>query len=96
MVALLASRREVYFHELFLPDATRGEIVLSFLSLLELVRLKVLRIGQIDRTGPILCRVTDGFDATGDWKARLMESLLDEKQTPPASPAEAPPPDKVN
>jgi segregation and condensation protein A len=95
MVALLASRREVYFHELFLPDATRGEIILSFLSLLELVRLKVLRIGQLDRSGPILCRVTDGFDTSGDWKAHLMESLLDGKQ-PPESQEPDPPPEKVN
>jgi segregation and condensation protein A len=96
MVALLASRREVYFHELFLPDATRGEIVLSFLSLLELVRLKVLRIGQVDRAGPILCRVSEGFDVTGDWKARLMESLLDDRRAPPASQEEGPPPQKFN
>ncbi len=95
MVALLTSRREVYFHELFLPDATRGEIILSFLSLLELVRLKVLRIGQIGRTGAILCRIAEGFDGTGDWKARLIESLLDEG---PAAPVQenAPPPEQVN
>lgn len=93
MVALLASRREVYFHELFLADATRAEIVLSFLSLLELVRLMVLRIGQIGRAGPILCRVADDFDGSGDWKARLIESLLDE----PAPTAHEPvPPEKIN
>lgn len=95
MVALLASRREVYFHELFLPDATRGEIILSFLSLLELVRLRVLRIGQLGRTGPILCRVAEDFDGTGDWKTRLIESLLDEEPAPPA-PENAPPPEQVN
>ena len=75
-VALLATRRELYFHELFLPDSTRAEIILSFLSLLELVRLKVLRIGQLGATGPILCRVTEDFDHTGDWKQRLVDSLL--------------------
>jgi segregation and condensation protein A len=85
MVALLATRRELYFTELFLPDATRSEIILSFLSLLELVRLKVLRLGQIGHSGPILCRVTDDFDATGDWKDRLMQSLLEEDAPKPTA-----------
>jgi segregation and condensation protein A len=79
VVALLATRRELYFHELFLPDATRAEIILSFLSLLELVRLKVLRIGQLGASGPILCRVTEDFDHTGDWKQRLVDSLVNEE-----------------
>ena len=87
LVALLAARRELYFHELFLPDASRAEIILSFLSLLELVRLKVLRIGQLGSSGPILCRVTEDFDPAGDWKERLMDSLLDED--PPAGPVSA-------
>ena len=95
MVALLTSRREVYFHELFLPDATRGEIVLSFLSLLELVRLRVLRIGQIGRAGPILCRVAEDFDGSGDWKTRLIESLVDEDPLDPVQ-AVAPPPEQIN
>jgi segregation and condensation protein A len=94
MVALLSSRREVYFHELFLPDASRPEIILSFLSLLDLVRLKVLRIGQVGRTGPILCRVAEDFDGTGDWKARLIESLLSEQA--PAAVQEDVPPEKIN
>jgi segregation and condensation protein A len=90
MAALLADRRELYFHELFLSDASRAEIVLSFLALLELVRLKVLRIGQLGTGGQILCRVTEGFDYAGDWKQRLMESLLNgNKPLEPASGATA-------
>jgi len=90
VVALIATRRELYFHEFFLADATRGEIILSFLSLLELVRLKVLRIGQLGTTGPILCRVTEDFDHTGDWKERLMDSLLEgDKPMEPVASASA-------
>ena len=86
VVALLATRRELYFHELFLADASRAEVILSFLSLLELVRLKVLRIGQLGTAGPILCRVTEDFDHTGDWKQRLMASLLnDDKPIEPVA-----------
>ena len=105
MAALLAERREVYFDELFLADATRAEIVLSFLALLELVRLRMLRIVQTGTGGPILCRVTEGFDLAGEWKQRLMHSLLNENrqiepvaganggaaEEPAAKEAEAPP-----
>src|SRR5262249_13836143 len=43
----------VEFAEVFAPDAGRGEVIVTFLALLELIRLKVLRAVQHDRFGPI-------------------------------------------
>ncbi len=43
----------VEFAEVFSPGAGRGEVIVTFLALLELIRLKVLRAVQHERFGPI-------------------------------------------
>jgi segregation and condensation protein A len=43
----------VEFAEVFSPQADRGEVIVTFLALLELIRLKVVRAVQHDRFGPI-------------------------------------------
>ncbi len=43
----------VEFAEVFSPEADRGEVIVTFLALLELIRLKVVRAVQHDRFGPI-------------------------------------------
>ena len=43
----------VEFAEVFSPDAGRGEVIVTFLALLELIRLKVVRAVQHERFGPI-------------------------------------------
>src|SRR4029450_12637032 len=48
---VLGSRVE--FAEVFSPDADRREVIVTFLALLELIRLKVVRAVQHDRFGPI-------------------------------------------
>jgi segregation and condensation protein A len=49
----LALRESLGFEELFPPDATRAEVVISFLAVLELVRMKVVRAYQAGPFGPI-------------------------------------------
>ncbi|HUJ75098.1 MAG TPA: segregation/condensation protein A, partial [bacterium] len=73
MVASLYSRRELYFEQLFLPDSTRVEVILTFLALLELTRLRALVVVQAQAGGPILCRVTQAFlDRGSDWKQLVL------------------------
>jgi len=43
----------VEFTELFEPDATRGDVIVTFLALLEMIRLRVLRALQQERFGAI-------------------------------------------
>jgi len=45
--------RAVEFAEVFSSEAARGEVIVTFLALLELIRLKVVRAVQHDRFGPI-------------------------------------------
>jgi segregation and condensation protein A len=44
----------VEFGRVFAPDATRADVIVTFLALLELIRLRVIRARQEDRFGPIM------------------------------------------
>jgi len=45
---------EVDFESVFSPDADRAEVIVTFLALLELIKVKVLRARQAERFGPIV------------------------------------------
>jgi segregation and condensation protein A len=49
----LRERSGIHFRELFTDNATRAEVVVTFLALLELIRLKRLRVQQNDAFGEI-------------------------------------------
>jgi segregation and condensation protein A len=53
ILARFALDDEVEFAELFDADAGRADVIVTFLALLELVRLKVLRASQRERFGAI-------------------------------------------
>jgi segregation and condensation protein A len=53
ILARFALDARVEFTTLFAPEADRGEIIATFLALLELIRLKVVRTQQAERFGPI-------------------------------------------
>jgi segregation and condensation protein A len=44
---------ELDFGSLFVPEAHRGEVIVTFLALLELIRMRVIRARQGERFGPI-------------------------------------------
>ena len=56
----------VEFEALFAPETPRGEVIVTFLALLELVRLRVLRVLQEERFGAItlVLAVADLDEAT--------------------------------
>ncbi len=49
----LRDRSQILFRELFQETATRSEVVVTFLALLELIRLKRLRVQQMEAFGEI-------------------------------------------
>jgi len=49
----LEYRESIRFEDLFHETPTRHEIILTFLALLEIIRLRLVRIEQTDRFGPI-------------------------------------------
>jgi segregation and condensation protein A len=89
VVATLRARRQIHFHDMFLPDATRGEIVITFMAILELTRLRAIRLVQSGMAGTILCQATEAFAAAGDeLAAQVLNNILGE--TVPAMPMRGP------
>ena len=55
--------------------------MLAFIAMLELVRLKAIRVLQDGRGGDIFVRVTEAFaDAGADWVSAIAGSLLGEAE----------------
>lgn len=53
ILARFALDDEVEFGGLFAPASHRGEVIVTFLALLELIRMRVIRARQVERFGPI-------------------------------------------
>ena len=71
------SRRVLAFLDLFDVSAGKAEVVLVFLALLEMVRLKAVRIAQSVPKGEILCSTTETFAGGGQgWKDAVMSALI--------------------
>lgn len=96
LLARFEARGTLAFRDLFDSQAEKSEIVLVFLALLEMVRLKAVRITQMRPGGEILCSTTDTFIQAGtEWKDAVMAALLgaayvvsQDQHSPSASPRE--------
>jgi segregation and condensation protein A len=76
ILARFALAERVEFHELFDRDAGRDDVVVTFLALLELVRLRVVRARQDERFGAITLSL--GVDSLGEAAERVRDlSLFD-------------------
>ncbi len=53
LVEILEKQGSITFHELFSSDAGKGDIILTFLAILEMVKLRLVRIVQHVQTGII-------------------------------------------
>lgn len=61
---ILRERRRVEFEELFSRDQTRGDLIVTFLALLEMTRIRLIRLMQSGPLAPISIElaVSDGAD----------------------------------
>lgn len=76
MFKLLAGRKDLYMTDFFADNTDRANIILTFIALLEMVRLKMIRITQSSTTGPIYCQSTEDFQERGqDYKKMILTSL---------------------
>jgi len=53
LMDFLREKPMVQFHELFEAEATRERLIVTFLAILEMARLKVLQVTQAESRGPI-------------------------------------------
>lgn len=54
LIELVRGKKQVLFEELFQTDQTKGELVVTFLAILEMGRQKLIRIVQESNLGPIV------------------------------------------
>lgn len=62
----LRSQTQVYFESLFDDAKTRMDVVVTFLAMLELVKVRAIRILQEELSGPILIEATVGMDQAAE------------------------------
>jgi segregation and condensation protein A len=67
---------EVEFAGLFPEDADRGRVIVTFLALLEMIRLRVVRALQADRFGPIVLSLAL---ASVDEAAERVRALVEDE-----------------
>lgn len=58
----LRSQAQVYFESLFDDAKTRMDVVVTFLAMLELVKVRAIRIVQEELSGPIMIEAAVGMD----------------------------------
>lgn len=81
MLGKLANEKTIFFHDLISGVSGRGEIVLAFIAMLELVRVKAVSIVQDRQGGEIFCRATEAFTEGGmDWVSSIVGRLLGEPE----------------
>jgi segregation and condensation protein A len=86
----LAAGAPLFLHDVFADAADREEIILTFIAMLELVRLGAVRLSQAGLGEPILCSPTARLsDGGAEFRARLLASILG-KPAAPAEPAAGP------
>jgi segregation and condensation protein A len=62
---ILGARRRVGFEELFEGLATKFDLVITFLALLEMTRLKMTRLFQAEALGPLYVEVAADAGVAG-------------------------------
>jgi segregation and condensation protein A len=74
LLEVLRQPGRVVFQDLFRDTSSRIEIVITFLALLELVKIRAIRIRQEERTGPIVIEPTGAIEDSEGLKAEKNEA----------------------
>lgn len=75
------------FEELFDEQHTRSELIVTFLALLEMTRLRMTRLLQDDALGPILIELAVREDEVDELAEAAAKSLGDGGSMPPTGPS---------
>lgn len=63
---LLAARKRVAFEEMFVGLATKADLVITFLALLEMAKLRMTRLLQSEPLGPLYIELAAGPEGDGE------------------------------
>ena len=84
MTLLLDKLRQynnILFESLFEDVKTRNEVVVTFLAMLELVKVQAIRIFQDEMAGPIMIEAAAGMDAAAEH-AVIDDDIVENKDEP--------------
>lgn len=84
LVDVLRVRKRLAFEDLFTDLTTRFDLVITFLALLEMTKLRMTRLVQMDHTSPIY--VEFSAQVTADEEAAAVADVGDHPETPEAEP----------
>jgi segregation and condensation protein A len=62
LISLFGKRKHCLFEELFEDNKPLSWFIITFMAMLEMVRLHLITIVQVDQLGAIHCAVHDDFD----------------------------------
>ena len=85
LVDMLRTRRRMQFEELFADGSTRFDLVITFLALLEMTKLRMTRLVQLDPVAPIYVE----FSAQVNSEDALDENATDEEKATAQAKADA-------
>ena len=74
----LRQQRSVLFESLFAEVKSRMEVVVTFLAMLELVKVRAIRIYQEEMAGPIMIEAAAGMDEAAEH-AVIDDEIVDDK-----------------
>ena len=74
----LRQQNSVLFESLFAEVKSRMEVVVTFLAMLELVKVRAIRIFQEERAGPIMIEAAAGMDEAAEH-AVIDDEIVDDK-----------------
>ena len=77
LVKLITEKSRVKFSQLFEDATSRTEVVVTFLAMLELVKVRAIRILQEEMAGPIMIEAATGMDEAAE---RVVLDETEEKQ----------------
>ena len=85
---ILRNRRRVDFEELFSKDQTRGDLIVTFLALLEMTRIRLIRLMQSGPLEPISIELAvsddtteEAFEASGSAEFYASDAQTDDLAT---------------
>jgi len=87
---VLSARSRVSFEDLFEGQKSRPELVVTFLALLEMTRLRMTRLSQDDTLGPIFVELAVREDEAMAMAEAATLSMGEGGSMPPAAPREEP------
>ena len=81
LLDLLRRENSVLFESLFAEVKSRNEVVVTFLAMLELVKVRAIRIFQEEMAGPIMIEAATGMDEAAEH-AVIDEEIAENKDEP--------------